>query len=309
MTTLSVVIPATDAPETLSRCLAAIRAAAEPPEEVAVVDRPKGTGPASARNLGASRATHDVLVFIDADVEVAPDAFRRIRRAFASDPGLVALFGSYDDDPERHGLISDFRNLLHHHVHQNGAGAATTFWAGLGAVRRDAFLSVGGFDEERFPRPSIEDIDLGMRLTANGSRIVLDPAIQGKHLKRWTLLDMIQTDLVRRGIPWVELLADSRTSSVTLNLAWRHRLSAAASVGLAASLVARQRRGAVVALAALCALNAPFYVLLWRRRGWQQLLTGIPLHAAHHLAGAVAVPAGAAAYLRKRLRSRQRRSA
>ena len=88
---------------------------------------------------------------------------RGVRRA---DPGLVAVFGSYDDDPPADGAVSTFRNLLHHHVHQAAAGPASTFWAGLGALRRDAFLASGGFDERRYPASSVEDIELGMRLSA-----------------------------------------------------------------------------------------------------------------------------------------------
>jgi len=306
VTHLSVVVPATNAPETLARCLAAIRSAAEPPEDVVVVDRPHNAGPAEARNLGATRATQDVLVFVDSDVEVAPDAFRRIRRAFESDAELTAVFGSYDDDPERHGLVSDFRNLLHHHVHQEGAGEAMTFWAGLGAVRREAFLAVGGFDEQRFRRASIEDIELGMRLAAQGRKIILDPTIQGKHLKRWTLTTMVSTDLLRRGIPWVRLLAESESTSVALNLSWRHRVSAVASVVLAGSVIARQKRVGFVALGALCALNAPFYLLLFRRRGWQQVTAGIPLHVVHHLTGSIAVPAAVTAHAWRLVLSRTR---
>lgn len=131
----------------------------------------------------------------------------RIRRALASDGELEAIFGSYDDDPVHHGLVSDFRNLLHHQVHQEGAGEAMTFWAGLGAMRRGAFQAVGGFDEQRFPHASIEDIDLGMRLVASGGRIVLDPSIQGTHLKRWTLANMVRTDFLRPGIPLGTALA------------------------------------------------------------------------------------------------------
>ena len=152
--TFSVVIPATDGPRTLARCIAAIRASTSAPDELIVVETPAAAGPGEARNIGARRASGDFLVFVDADVEVHPDAFARIRRAFEADGDLVALFGSYDDDPERHGLVSDFRNLLHHHVHQSGAGPASTFWAGLGAIRRGDFIALEGFDEERFPRAS-----------------------------------------------------------------------------------------------------------------------------------------------------------
>ena len=153
-----------------------------------------------------------MLVFVDSDVEVHADALARIRAAFADDPGLTAVFGSYDDAPPG-GTVAAFRNLLHHHVHQRGAGPASTFWSGLGAIRRDAFLAAGGFDGERFPHPSIEDVDLGARLVADGARIVLDPAIQGTHLKAWTLRSMVRTDFARRGVPWVALLLRSGGSA------------------------------------------------------------------------------------------------
>ena len=163
VTTLSVVIPATDRPATLNVVIAAVERAASA-EELIVVDSPEHLGPAAARNLGAQRAQGDVIVFVDADVEVHEDAFGRIRSAFDRDQTLAASFGSYDDAPGADGIVSDFRNLLHHHVHHQGAGVATTFWAGLGAIRREVFLAIGGFDEARFPRASIEDVELGMRL-------------------------------------------------------------------------------------------------------------------------------------------------
>ena len=59
-------------------------------------------------------------------------------------------------------MVSQYRNLLHHFVHQHGHAEASTFWAGCGAIRRAAFDAVGGFDAARFPRPSIEDIELGL---------------------------------------------------------------------------------------------------------------------------------------------------
>jgi GT2 family glycosyltransferase len=203
---IAAVVPATDAPPTLDRCVATIRAAREPPEELIVVSEPAGAGPAAARNAGAARAGADVLAFVDADVLVHPDAFERIRRAFSSDPTLTALFGSYDDAPEADGVVSGFRNLLHHHVHQVSPGPAGTFWAGLGAVRRDAFVAAGGFDERRYGTASIEDIELGMRLAERGARMELDPALQGTHLKAWSLAEMARTDFARRGVPWVRLL-------------------------------------------------------------------------------------------------------
>lgn len=285
-------MPATGEHPTLSDCLDALHRSSEPPTEVIVVSEPREVGPAQARNLGAAQATGEVLVFVDSDVRVHHDGVARIREAFAADPSLGALFGSYDDSPTAPGHVSQFRNLLHHHTHQAAAGEAETFWAGLGAVRRDVFEAAGGFDAERFPRASIEDIELGMRLARMGTRIRLDAEIQGTHLKRWTLLDMVEADFSRRGLPWVALLVRTGEIPSHLNLGWRQRASAIASL-LALAGVARRRPAMVVAaMAALIALNRSLYALVARRCGPVTALAGVGVHVVHHGAAAAAVPAG-----------------
>lgn len=295
---ISAIVPATNEPATLGACTAAIRGAQQPPEELIVVTHAATPGPAAARNDGAQRATGDVLVFVDADVVVHEDAFARIRMAFDADPDLVAIFGSYDDSPPADGVVTEFRNLLHHFVHQSSAGEASTFWAGLGAIRREAFLAAGGFDAERYRDPSIEDIELGMRLSAAGRRLVLDPALQGTHLKRWSLGQMIDTDLHRRGVPWVLLLLERGTPSNVLNLGWRHRLSAGLSLAAFGATATRRPRLAAASIAGLVMLNRPFYGLLWRRQGPLRALAGVGLHALHHLTGVASVPLALALHLR-----------
>ena len=307
MSTMSVVVPATNAPPTLPRCTAALRRAGEVAGgdvELVVVDGPRERGVCEARNAGARRASGEIVVFVDADVEVHADALARIAAAFAADPDLTALFGSYDDAPPG-GTVAAFRNLLHHHVHQHAPGPATTFWAGLGAVRRAAFLASGGFDGDRFPHPSIEDVDLGARLVAAGGRIVLDPAVQGTHLKEWTLRSMVHTDFTRRGVPWVGLLLRSGRGSTGLNLGWRHRLSAVACAVGALGLAARRPGAALTALLVLLGANRAFYGLLVRRRGPAEAVLGVGLHAVHHLTAVAAVPVGVAAHLRDRARDRR----
>lgn len=301
---ISVVIPATNEPPTLERCLAALDAGDEPADEVVVVDDSNDTSAARARNLGVARTTGDVVVFVDADVAVRRDALARIRRLLGERPELTAVFGSYDDAPTHPSVVSRFRNLLHHYVHHEGAGRAETFWAGIGAVRRKAFEDVGGFDE-RFERPSIEDVELGMRLVRAGHEILLDPSIQGTHLKRWTLAEMVRSDFRDRGVPWVELLMRSRLPARTLNLAWRHRLSAAAAVAVASAPLVRSSRLATGAALVLVALNWRFYRLLFRAGGTVQVAAGVPLHVLHHVTGAASVPVGMIRHLRRR---RQRTS-
>lgn len=295
--TLAVVVPATDDPATLGRCLAALEAGDRRPDELVVQRQPAGAGPAAARNLGSAGASADVLVFVDSDVEVDAEALTRIERHFVDDLELVAVFGAYDEDPADPGLVSRYRNLLHHHVHAGAAGEAETFWAGLGAVRRNAFEASGGFDADSFPLPSVEDIELGMRLRRRGARIVLDPRIRGRHLKRWTVASMVRTDFGRRGVPWVRLLLRDQSDSTALNLGWRRRLSAATSVALLASLLARRPRTATLALLANLLLDRDLYGLLARRGGPRLLVAGIGLHQLHQLCAAASVPVAIALHV------------
>lgn len=296
--TLAVVIPATDDPATLDRCLAAISAADDPPTEIVVVSTPPGAGPAEARNAGVLQTQSDVVVFVDSDVVVHPDAFTRIRAAFARDDGLAAVFGSYDDLVAPGAIVAGFRNLLHHIVHQRSAGDVHSFWAGLGAVRRAAFDDAGGFDAARYPHPSIEDIELGARLAERG-RIVLDPELRGTHLKRWTLSSMVHTDFSRRGVPWVTLLVEQGRVPATLNLGARERGSALAAVAVAYGLARRRPLVAASGLLAGVVLNRDLVSLLHRRLGVRGAIAGMGLHTIHQLTAVAAVPAGVAASRRR----------
>ena len=67
-------------------------------------------------------------------------------------------------------FLSQYKNLVHHFYHHRGKREASTFWSGCGAVRKQAFLDAGGFDVERYTRPSIEDIELGYRLIKAGGK-------------------------------------------------------------------------------------------------------------------------------------------
>jgi GT2 family glycosyltransferase len=306
--TVSIIVPAHNNARELRQCLGALVAQASAETEIIVVDDasqddcaavagtfgarvfrlPAQRGPAAARNVGAREAQGEILLFVDADVVASPGAVARVRRAFEDRPDVSAVFGSYDDQPRAEGLVSQYRNLLHHFVHQNASTEASTFWAGCGAVRRTAFLEVGGFDETRFPRPSIEDIELGYRLRAAGHRILLDKSLLATHLKHWTLRNTVQTDIRCRAVPWSRLMLERRTIPNDLNLASRQRLSVAlvgiATVGLLVALLrAEAFVVSAVALLGVGFLNRDFYAFLWRRRGWWFAVRCFPLHLLYFL--------------------------
>ncbi len=241
---LAVVVPAYNAERFLHRTLAALQRA-DPSVRVIVVDAgstddtgkvavahgadevrlEQREGPARARNLGVAETAADVILFVDADCVPHADALDRVREAFRSEPELVSITGSYDSNPPERGFFSEYMNLRHRFFHQRARRESATFWAGCGAVRRSAFLEVGGFDAERFPSPQIEDIELGFRLRRVGLTR-LDPALEVSHLKRWSLRSVVETDVRCRAIPWARLILETGEMPDDLNLGWSQRAAA-----------------------------------------------------------------------------------
>lgn len=242
---ITVIVPVHNDKANLVRCLDALAASRFDAYEVLVMDDAstddtpdqaermgarvvrleKNMGPAGARNLGADHARGQILQFIDADVCVNPDTLAKVAQTFEQNPDADAVFGSYDNDPAHRGLFSQYRNLVHHFVHQQSNPEATTFWSGCGAIRKEVFLEHGGFDVN-YARPCIEDIELGVRLSNAGHRIVLNGEIQATHLKHWTFWKMIKTDVFDRGVPWTQLMLAQGSMPNDLNLRVSQRLSA-----------------------------------------------------------------------------------
>ena len=244
-------------------------------------------GPGGARNMGAAQARGRILWFVDADVVVHDDAALQLRHAF-DEPGVTAVFGSYDDQPPAKNFLSQYKNLVHHFYHHRGRSEASTFWAGCGAVCKDSFLAVGGFDVVRYTRPSIEDIELGYRLRAAGGRILLWPALQGTHLKVWRLLNLIHTEVFCRAIPWSRLMLSETGLVDDLNVGTAERLRAVVA-GLFFAGVAASFHPAVpawVALAMLVAIalaNQELLGLFYRRKGPLFALGGLLFHQVYYL--------------------------
>lgn len=256
-------------------------------------------GPGFARNLGAESAVGETLVFVDADVCVAPDALRRFRDLFADQDDVGAAFGAYDEHPGSEDFLSQYRNLYHRYVHLQGAGDTETFWAGCGAVRRVLFLELEGFDTVAYPRPQIEDIELGYRIRAAGHRIVLDPRIAGAHLKRWTLNGMVKTDLFDRGIPWMRLLLGDGPGGpreATLNVGGAEKVKTALmGISCGAAFMGLIQPApfwlaiSVIPLLLITVSNHHVYAWFAERRGWLFAMRVIPMNLLYYLISGVAV--------------------
>ena len=311
---LSVVVPIFNARQTLRACVEALLAGAGPDDQIILADdgstdgaidelvtildsrvirvaSARNIGRGRIRNLGASAATREVLVFIDADVVVASDALALVRRAFAAGQDRSALFGSYSSEPTHTGVVSDYRNLLHHFTHQHAGSQAGHFWTGIGAVRREIFVIIGGFDESRSGR-ELEDVEFGYRLVDEGYRIDVLPEIQGQHLKKYSVRSMVMTDLRHRAVPWSHMMLDrgfrpdrfatSSSNAVSAGSAM-FMMVALASVVLDLAAVHRPLLAASVFGLIFLVVNLRLAALFLRVRGLGFVAVALPLHLLHSL--------------------------
>ncbi|MEM1998143.1 MAG: glycosyltransferase [Candidatus Bathyarchaeia archaeon] len=194
---VSVVIPTLQEGKYIGRLLARI-ASVDPSLEIIVVDggSTDGTvevagkftdkvyvfnrrGIGRARNYGALKASGDIIVFMDADVEPPPDFVKKVLSAFrdrsvvgvtcnimpkSSGPSLIAFFLFYN-------LL--LRLLSHVKPHSRGEFLA---------VRREAFLKIGGFDERL---PCLEDHELAFRLSKVGRILFLSDLTVYESMRRF----------------------------------------------------------------------------------------------------------------------------
>jgi GT2 family glycosyltransferase len=290
MTKLSVIIPVYNDPDNLGKCLDSLERSRMKEFQLIVVDdgsdvsceqvaadrcdefirQEVNGGQSAARNLGAGRATADFLFFLDSDIMVEPDTLDQVLREFEQHPDIAGLFCSFQHDTPARNFFSQFKNLQHHFTHQVSRREAVTFCGGFGAIRREVFTGVGGFQEDlRF----MEDVEMGYRLHKAGHRILLCPAIQLTHNKRYSLVSLIRSDLFQRAIPWTRIMLERRVYRNDLNTSSNNVASVIVVFLMLAALLFQP--GGVAGLVAveslllltLVLLNRPFLSYVWKMRG------------------------------------------
>ncbi|HVT91820.1 MAG TPA: glycosyltransferase family 2 protein [Bryobacteraceae bacterium] len=319
---LSVIIPVRNRAADLERAVRALLRSETPPLEILIVDdgsweplpaivqhpccrviRLDGKhGSYFARNLAASQARGGILAFIDSDVCVNAETLGRLRRRLSENENLAAVFGKYDQEPAARTFVSQYRNLLHTFMHQTSNPDAHTFWTGCGAIRRRVFEEFGGFATDRM---HLRDIELGVRLSQAGRPILLDRTIEVTHLKRWTLRDVVRTDIFFRGANWTEICLRNGGLPNDLNT----RMGERASVVLvylmilcvpAAVMWGSKWLWAEAALfAAYLILSRKILAFLVQARSSGFAIRAIPLHVLYHLCCGAGFLAGLVQLLRR----------
>jgi len=223
---LSVIIPAFNAEKTIGALLESVVSSADDSIEVIVVDdcSTDGTaeivgrfpsvrlvlnesrrGPAAARNLGARHATHDLLVFTDADTVFEEGTFASIQRFLRSHPEAICAAGVYSRVPANRGFMPRYKALwecatVDLGVKGGDIAKINVFSARPGIVHRELFEKVGGFDEKTFTGADIEDMDFGNRV-AKISPIYIVKYIRIRHNYPEGLLKELRP-FARRSFLW-----------------------------------------------------------------------------------------------------------
>jgi GT2 family glycosyltransferase len=201
----SVVIPTHQRKESLLRALASLDAQTIPCERYEVVVVVDGSddgsresaealatgyslrvlwqpnrGRAAACNAGLAASRGDVIVLLDDDMTATPELLAAHLRVHERD-ARVAVIGAapvrVDSEMPAHALYvgGKFNRHLEHLAAAGRPLALRDFYSGNLSIGRDVLGDVGAFDE-RFTAYGNEDLELSIRLTAAGVRLVYEPA-------------------------------------------------------------------------------------------------------------------------------------
>lgn len=144
--------------------------------------RRDGFGAGRARNLGASAANTDLIIFLDGDCLVPPN-FVQSHRAWHGGAKNAVLIGAranaVQDAPDE---LESYRAQLQRRTGglTHGSEVFRALVSSNISLRLELFRSIGGFDE-RFRRWGGEDTELGWRLWQAGATFLLDPDLVVDH--------------------------------------------------------------------------------------------------------------------------------
>lgn len=135
----------------------------------------KNYGQAAARNVGASKAKAGILVFLDSDIILKQDALEKIAENFKN-KDTHCLKGIYAKEPANKGLFPSYKAMFEFFCF-NDAKTFSFFTPSLGAMRKQLFYDVGGFDKDY---RHLEETMLGYKITKKYP-IIVKQDIQAYH--------------------------------------------------------------------------------------------------------------------------------
>jgi rSAM/selenodomain-associated transferase 2 len=132
-------------------------------------------GRARQMNLGAARASGEVLLFLHVDTLLPGDAFARVIAALADDRSVAGAFELGVASEKRVFRITEKYVALRTRVTRVPFGDQAIF------IRKDYFERIGGYKEV----PLMEDVELMKRIKKRGDGIVIIPERVMTSARRW----------------------------------------------------------------------------------------------------------------------------
>jgi glycosyltransferase involved in cell wall biosynthesis len=169
---------------------------------VRIIQMEKNSGPAKARNRGVREAKGDIIFFLDSDVIVMQGAIREIKDYFKKNPSAKCVIGVCSTEPLNHGFVPRYMAMFEYiHLTSVKDGMVSVFAPRCGAVRKDFFQKIGGYNES-YRGADVEDFELARRIN-NTDPIVLNTKIMVKH----QFADFRQAfrNYFKRTVMWIHL--------------------------------------------------------------------------------------------------------
>lgn len=134
--------------------------------------------PGTARNRGAAHASGEILAFIDSDCLAKPNWLTVLAEQFRN-PNITIIGGGVDFSAENYWTLADNLSMFYEYLSSLPAGQREQLPSLNLALRRETFLSSGGFDETR---RTAEDSDLTIRLRKQGHILRFEPRAMVTHM-------------------------------------------------------------------------------------------------------------------------------
>jgi glycosyltransferase involved in cell wall biosynthesis len=169
---------------------------------VRVIRMEKNGGPARARNRGVQEAKGDIIFFLDSDVVVLDGTIQEVKNYFENNPSASCIIGMCSTEPLNSGFVPAYMAMFEYiHLIGQKYDKVSVFAPRCGAIKKDLFLGVGGYDEG-YKGADVEDFELARRINKTDS-IILNPKLIVKH--QFADLRQALKIYFRRTVMWVQL--------------------------------------------------------------------------------------------------------
>ena len=291
----SIIIPIYNSQNTIDSCLSSIYRQIHDDAEIILIDdastedlshipnhpqlrvltNEKNLGPSASRNVGAKHAHGELLVFVDADVEIMPGCLDALLYPLENNPEVLGANGIFSLKTPTKGYTSAFVNTSIHYQHTKHGDKINTCFTSICTIRKSAFKEMGGWDDRRSSRYAD---DINTRWYLPNESIVLVLGAQVLHHKAVPLLGLLKHRF-NIGFHFIRSLKDnqsafkSKPTKATLHP--RYPINTILGIGILGTFIFPPLLPPLLGLSFMN--NAKFIHFTYQRRGKREAILAGPL--------------------------------